>query len=64
MFELGYFVAALGRSNVTALIKDSVELPSDYHGVVYTPFDPQDAWRLKLAKEMKAAGLTIDLNSL
>jgi hypothetical protein len=36
ILELGYFVGNLGRSKVFSLKRDSVELPSDFHGVVYT----------------------------
>ncbi|OHE81929.1 MAG: hypothetical protein A2X76_03140 [Lysobacterales bacterium GWF1_69_6] len=62
LLELGYFCAALGREKVCVLYEDGVEIPSDYLGVVYTPFDSADGWQLRLAKEMKEAGLDIDLN--
>jgi hypothetical protein len=62
IFELGFFVAALGRRRVCALYKGDVELPTDYTGVVYTPMDPADGWQLKLARELKHAGLDVDLN--
>jgi predicted nucleotide-binding protein len=42
--------------------KGSVELPSDLHGVLYVPMDEGDGWKLKLAKEMKAAKLDVDMN--
>lgn len=64
IFELGYFVGKIGRKNVYALYKDEVELPSDYHGVLYIRFDSEGAWRLQLAGQLKAAGLPIDLNSV
>lgn len=62
ILELGYFCGALGREKVCVLYRDGVEVPNDYLGVVYTLFDNSDGWHLKLAKEMKAAGLDIDLN--
>lgn len=62
VFELGYFLGKLGRKNVAALIKGDIELPSDYYGVIYIGLDMSDNWKLKLAKEMIAAGLNIDLN--
>ena len=62
ILELGYFCGALGRNRVCVLYKEGVEIPSDYLGVVYTPLDATDGWHLKLAKEMKEAGLEIDLN--
>jgi predicted nucleotide-binding protein len=62
ILELGYFIGKLGRSNVCALHVDGVELPSDLHGIVFVSLDPSAGWKLKLATEMKAAGMDIDLN--
>lgn len=64
ILELGYFIAKLGRRHVCALHKGNVELPSDILGVVWTPMDSGNAWKTELAKEMRAAGLPIDLNKL
>ncbi len=63
IFELGYFLAKLTRERVCALYKPGVEIPSDYQGVLYTEMDPQGAWRKKLAQELAAAELDIDLNN-
>lgn len=62
IFELGYFIGRLGRNRVCALYMDGVEIPSDYKGVLFVPLDDHGAWRLSLAKELKAAGLPIDMN--
>jgi predicted nucleotide-binding protein len=62
VLELGYFLGLLGRSRVCALRDDGVELPSDLDGVLYVPIDPGGAWRLRLAGEIKACGINIDLN--
>nr|WP_301273870.1 nucleotide-binding protein [Acetobacter cerevisiae] len=64
MLELGYFVGRLGRDKVCALLKDTVELPSDYVGVVYVSWDDADAWKMELAKEMHAAGYDVDFNKV
>jgi hypothetical protein len=64
VFELGYFIGRLGRSRVTVLYETGVELPSDMSGVLYTLADEAGAWQLKLAREMKAAGIPVDLNQL
>ena len=64
IFELGYFFYALGRRGVCALYKEGVELASDIYGVVYVLMDEFDAWQLTLAREMKRAGLSFDLNKL
>jgi predicted nucleotide-binding protein len=62
VFELGFFIGRLGREKVCALHAEGVQLPSDFDGVVYIPLDTAGAWRLSLAKELKASGLDIDLN--
>ncbi|WP_246693344.1 MULTISPECIES: nucleotide-binding protein [unclassified Mesorhizobium] len=60
IFEWGYFVGRLGREHVLALKKGDVELPSDIQGWVWEVLDDYGAWRLKLAKELAAAGFSID----
>jgi predicted nucleotide-binding protein len=62
ILELGYFVGRLSRKNVCALYKGALELPSDYLGVVYVPLDPSGGWRLHLAKELKSARFSVDMN--
>ena len=64
IFELGYFIGMLGRKNVVGLIKDNIEIPSDYTGVMYIAVDNNDGWKMLLSKEIKAAGLNIDLNKI
>jgi predicted nucleotide-binding protein len=61
VYELGYFHAKLGRRHVCALLKGAVDLPSDYSGVIYLPLDDHDGWRLKLADELRAAGIPVQL---
>ena len=62
IFELGYFMGKLGRSKVCALVKDSVEKPSDIAGVLYIDFN--NGWKLELAKELKTSGFEIDMNKV
>lgn len=62
LYELGFFSAKLGHSNVCVLYSDGVEIPSDLTGVIYVPLDDGGAWHLRLAKEIKAAGIEIDMN--
>jgi predicted nucleotide-binding protein len=64
IFELGYFIGKIGRKRVCALYEPLVEMPSDYHGVTYVEIDDKGAWRFQLARELKQAGLAIDLNRL
>jgi predicted nucleotide-binding protein len=60
VLELGYFVGVLGRDRVCALRRGDVEIPSDFAGVVYVPFDGSDGWKQALGKELEGAGFTID----
>ena len=62
IFELGFFFGKLGRKRVCALTKDEVEIPSDYAGVVYIPFDDHEGWKLPLIRELRAAGFNVDAN--
>jgi len=60
VMELGLFMGLLGRSGVVALCEEGVERPSDIDGVLYVSF--AEDWQLKLAQEMKAAKINLDLN--
>jgi predicted nucleotide-binding protein len=62
--ELGYFVGRLGRDKVCALVRDEVEIPSDFSGVVYVKFDEAGGWKLSLGQELQAAGYHIDWNAV
>ena len=62
ILELGYFMCKLGRRGVCALHRGSVEIPTDYLGVMYVPLDEAGGWQLRLAKELKAAGFEVDMN--
>lgn len=66
VLELGFFIGQMGRQRVFILKRDvpNFEIPSDYAGVVYTPFDPAGAWRLSLAKELNAVGYAVDIQKL
>lgn len=62
LLELGYFLGRLGRSKVCALRRGNVEIPSDFAGVVWESFDEGGGWKAKLARELEAAGHSIDWN--
>ncbi len=64
ILELGYFTGKLGRDRVFMPYDKDIELPSDYHGIVYTPLDDVGAWKVKLSKELKNAGYNVDANKL
>jgi hypothetical protein len=52
VFETGFFIGKLERSNVIVLYESGVEIPSDYHGVIFLPFN--DNWKEQLRKEIQA----------
>ena len=61
ILELGYFVALLNRRHVFVLLAGSVEMPSDFSGVVYQPYDKGGSWKRRLADELSEVGFYIDL---
>jgi predicted nucleotide-binding protein len=63
LFEFGYLLGKLGRSNVCALIESGVELPSDFKGVLFVEIDGEGNWKFNLARKITAAGIDIDLNN-
>lgn len=64
ILELGYFIGKLGRNRVLVLFKDEIDFehPSDFVGVLYTPFT--DGWGLKMVRELRSCGYDIDANNL
>ena len=64
LFELGFFAGRLGRGRTCLMRKGDVEVPSDLYGVIYTDIDPAEAWKMKLVRELKAAGLEFDANKM
>lgn len=68
VFELGFFVGALGRGRVCTLhkprVENPIEFPSDVSGVVYIPMDDEHGWKIPLASELHRARFEVDLNKL
>ena len=60
IFELGFFFGKLGRQRVAVLLEESVEKPSDVDGLVYITLDKGGAWKYTLARELEAAGISVD----
>jgi hypothetical protein len=61
ILELGYFLGKLERNRVCAILRGRVELPSDFLGIVYVPFEGE-AWKTQIIRELKALGFDIDAN--
>jgi predicted nucleotide-binding protein len=51
IFETGYFIGKLGRRKVVVLYEQGVEIPSDYHGVIFILFD--ENWKDDLRREIE-----------
>jgi len=64
LFEHGYFMSKLGRNKVCAVVEENVDIPSDLHGILFIHYDKGGAWKYKIAKEMKAIGINVDVNRL
>ncbi len=63
VFEHGYLMGLLSRKKVVALVKGDIETPGDISGVVYIPLDEAGAWKMKLCKNLSAAGLDVNANN-
>lgn len=64
LLELGYFIGRLGRDKVCSLKRGAVEIPSDFAGVVWETMDSGGGWKQALARELEAAGHSIDWNKV
>lgn len=66
VLELGYFIGKLSRKNVMVIFRDTknFDIPSDYSGVLYTPFDDRESWKVSLCRELNSAGFTVDTKKL
>ena len=64
LLELGFFIGYLGREKVCALKKGSLEIPSDFAGVVWETMDDNNGWMQSLSRELEAVGHEIDWNKV
>ena len=64
VFELGFFIALLGRDRVCALYETGVEWPSDLTGIAYVEYDSAGRWIHHVAKEICAVGIQVDFSKL
>jgi predicted nucleotide-binding protein len=65
LLELGYFLGKLTRRRVCVLVKEDVEIPSDWAGVINEVYDDlSPAWKMMLVRELKDAGYDIDANKV
>jgi predicted nucleotide-binding protein len=64
ILELGYFMGRLRPDQIVAIYQTGVEIPSDYLGKLFVPFDDEGAWKFHLARENRASGISIDMNRI
>lgn len=64
ILELGYFMGRLRPDQIVAIYQRDVEIPSDYLGKLFVPFDDEGAWKFHLAREIRASGIGIDMNRI
>lgn len=62
ILELGFFLSKVKRENIIILheVNKDIEKPSDFNGIVYEPLDEYGAWKNKLIREMRGAGIYIN----
>jgi predicted nucleotide-binding protein len=60
IFELGFFSGNSDASELSCFFKENIERPSDIAGLVYINLDQSGAWKYSLARELEAAGITVD----
>jgi predicted nucleotide-binding protein len=66
IFELGFFVGRIGKERVLVLCKEAAdfEVPSNYKGVLFTPFDEKGSWKTRLIKALTSSGFEVDAKIL
>jgi predicted nucleotide-binding protein len=66
VLELGYFIGKLGRRRTLAIYRETpnFEFPSDYHGVLYKPYDKAGKWEFEIVKELQAVGYSVSADNL
>ena len=62
LIEFGYFWGKFGRNRVCLFNSIDGELASDLKGLGYTHLGDNNAWKMELVKELKAAGFDADAN--
>jgi predicted nucleotide-binding protein len=62
LIDFGYFLGSLGKDRVYILSSGPLSVAFDYYGVAQVPMDNNSLWELLLARDMKRAGLAVDMN--
>ncbi len=62
LLEIGFLLGAIGRARICLVLDGQPALLPELDGVARVAVDEGGLWRLLLAREMKKAGLAVDLN--
>ena len=62
LLEIGFLIGAVGRERVCLVLAGEPVAAPDLAGVPSQPMDNGGVWRLLLAREMRQAGLDVDMN--
>ncbi len=64
VFELGFLLGKLGRERVLVLFRESekgeFDVSLDFEGIIATPFDDRDSWKIALIRELTNCGYIIE----
>ena len=64
IFKLGFCAGRRGIKRLCLLHSNGHAIGGDAHGLPHVPVDSSGGWQLHLARQMKRAGMDIDLNRL
>lgn len=66
LFALGFFLGKLGKNNVLVFYKEceNFEVPTDFEGIKFVPFDDLDSWKLALVRELITSGYQVDVKRI
>jgi len=62
IFELGFLMGLLHLQSGCVLYEEGLDLPSGCRGIGLIPYDAGGLWKLLLARAMKMAKVSVDLN--
>jgi predicted nucleotide-binding protein len=62
LLEIGFLLGALGRARICFVLAGKPALAAEWDGIARHAMDESGLWRLLLAREMRQAGLDVDMN--
>lgn len=62
LLQIGFLLGAVGPQRLCLLVAGSPTLPPQLEGIPRVALDDGGLWRLLLARQMRQAGMTVDMN--